>query len=732
VTAEGGPAPDGALGDLRAALNAIAFARWGYAIASLLALFVTNPAPQSVALVISVALVAGNLAVIRGMQGPRNAKDLSRLAFASVLLDLTVAVVWVILDTGGGGSGGQMYAALGLVGVEVAALYGSTATFAFMVAIMAILGGADAAAYTFFGRPVALPTVIIRVALLWSLILMARALLSQTFGGQGAPLQQTAGDGGTLTESKFQEVLDGAPNAIIAADDEGQVMMVNAAALRLFDHTRREIIGKPATALVPGIYEDLPHGSGARYLTKEVSTAGHDKTWQGARRDGTLFPAEVSYSTLQVGQRVLVAASVRDITDRIRAEQERDAYKTQLEEAQRLESLGRLAGGIAHDFNNMLNVILNYTDFVEEATNSDPEIKADLGEIRSAGKRAARLTQQLLRLAGREALRPEPMDLAEVVASMEGRLKSMLGPKSKLKVIIPKSLSLVLGDPTMINEVLGILVDNSVQAMAGGGEIIIEATDMMVTPAIAAQQPDLSPGKYVVMSVVDQGEGMDEETKTRALEPFFTTRVALGGGLGLPTAYGLVRQSGGTLLIESSPGAGTTVEVYLPAATEEDAVAASVSSNGDQPAVSARKAAAAARQLDMVMIMDHDDAARGNAADMLIRNNFEVVEARDGAEALRLAVEEQARVKVVIIDRVMGSMLDTGLPDMLKSLLPDAKMILMSVFSRSMLSSQGLDDPSLPFMGKDFNEAELVEKVREVIGGSASRPKVKSGAKKSK
>jgi PAS domain S-box-containing protein len=731
VTAEVGPGPEGALGDLRAALNAIAFARWGYAIASVLALLVTNPAPQSVALVVSVALVAGNLAVLRGMQGPRTAKELSRLAFASVGLDLTVALVWVILDTGGGG-GGQMYAALGLVGVEVAALYGSTTTFAFMVAILAILGGADAAAYSFFGRPIALPTVIIRVALLWSLILMARALLTESFGGQRGSLQQAEGDGGTLTEGKFQEVLDGAPNAIIAADNDGQVMMVNAAALRLFDHTRREIIGKPATALVQGIYEDLPHGSGARYLTKEVSTAGQDKSWQGTRRDGTLFPAEVSYSTLQVGQRVLVAASVRDITDRIRAEQERDAYKSQLEEAQRLESLGRLAGGIAHDFNNMLNVILNYTDFVEEATDSDPVIKADLGEIRSAGKRAARLTQQLLRLAGREALRPEPMNLAEVVASMEGRLKSMLGPKSKLKVIIPKSLSLVSGDPTMINEVLGILVDNSVQAMDGGGEIIIEATDMMVTPAIAAQQPDLSPGKYVVMSVVDQGEGMDEETKTRALEPFFTTRVALGGGLGLPTAYGLVRQSGGTLLIESSPGAGTTVEVYLPAATEEDVVTASVSSNGDQRGVTARRATASARQLDMVLIMDHDDTARANAADMLIRNNFEVVEARDGAEALRLAVEEQARLKVVLIDRVMGSMLDTGLPDMLKSLLPDAKMILMSVFSRQMLSSQGLDDPSLPFMGKDFNEAELVEKIREVIGGSGSRPKLKSTAKKTK
>jgi signal transduction histidine kinase/CheY-like chemotaxis protein len=439
-----------------------------------------------------------------------------------------------------------------------------------------------------------------------------------------------------------------------------------------------------------------------------------------------MFSAEVTYSTLQLGQRVLVAASVRDITDRIKAEQERDAYKSQLEEAQRLESLGRLAGGIAHDFNNMLNVILNYTDFVEEATNSDPTIKSDLGEIRAAGKRAARLTQQLLRLAGREALRPEPMNLAEEVHAMEGRLKSMLGPQGKLQVIIPNSLSFVMGDPTMINEVLGILVDNSAQAMPDGGEIVIEATDMQVTAQIAALQPDLTVGKYVVMSVSDTGEGMSDETRSRALEPFFTTRVALGGGLGLPTAYGLVRQSGGTLVIESTPGKGTTVEVYLPAATADSAVAASVSSEPEGPR---RGKQAHARELDMVLLLDHDEALRTRTADMLIRNNFQVVEARDGAEALRLAVEEQARIKLVMIDRVMGSMLDTGLPDMLKSLLPEAKMILMSTFSRSMLSSQGLDDPDLPFMSKDYSEEELVEKVREVIHGAASRPKATKGAR---
>jgi len=131
----------------------------------------------------------------------------------------------------------------------------------------------------------------------------------------------------------------------------------------------------------------------------------------------------------------------------------------------------------------------------------------------------------------------------------------------------------------------------------------------------------------------------------------------------------------------------------------------------------------------MVLLLDHDEALRTRTADMLIRNNFQVVEARDGAEALRLAVEEQARIKLVMIDRVMGSMLDTGLPDMLKSLLPDAKMILMSTFSRSMLSSQGLDDPDLPFMSKDYSEEELVEKVREVVYGAASRPQAVKGAR---
>ena len=704
---------------LSGSLSAIALARWVFVLASILATVVTNPNPQSVGVVVTVALVAGNLALLRGIQTAPSQRELRRLAVASVLLDLVVAVVWVAMDTAAP-VGGQMYLALGLVGVEVAALFGRTVTLGFLVAIMAIMGGAEVVGFTLFGRPEQLPVAIIRVAMLWSIVLLARAVLGGFARGgivaASAPLGQ--GASAELKESAFQEVLDGAPSAMIAADDAGQVVMVNAAALRVFDRTRREMLGIPAGNLVPGLYEDLPHGSGARYLTKEVTTAGQGRKWEGVRRDGSLFNAEVTYSTLQIGQKVLVAASVRDITDRIKAEQERDAYKSQLEEAQRLESLGRLAGGIAHDFNNMLNVILNYTDFVEEATENDPVIKADLGEIRGAGKRAARLTQQLLRLAGREALRPEPMNLAEEVHGMEGRLKSMLGPKVNLKVIIPNSLSLVLGDPTMINEVLGILVDNSAQAMAEGGEIVIEATDVQVNAQLAAQQPDLSVGGYVVMRVSDTGEGMDEDTRSRALEPFFTTRVALGGGLGLPTAYGLVRQSGGTLLIESEKGRGTTVEVYLPVATGDASVAASLSGPAESPR---RGRQAHGRELDMVLLLDHDEAVRTRTADMLIRNNFQVVEARDGAEALRLAVEEQARIKLVMIDRVMGSMLDTGLPDMLKSLLPESKMILMSTFSRSMLSSQGLDDPNLPFMSKDYTEEELLEKVREVVYGTAPR-----------
>ncbi|MDQ6748671.1 MAG: ATP-binding protein, partial [Candidatus Dormibacteraeota bacterium] len=350
------------------------------------------------------------------------------------------------------------------------------------------------------------------------------------------------------------------------------------------------------------------------------------------------------------------------------------------------------------------------------ATTSNPAIKADLGEIRSAGKRATRLTQQLLRLAGREALRAEPMDLAVVVAAMDGRLRSMLPPGVRLRVVIPGSLPAVRADPTMISEVLGVLVDNSAQATAGAGEIVIRATEVTVTPEVAAQQPDLSARPYVVMSVVDQGVGMDEKTRAGALEPFFTTRTEAGRGLGLPTAYGLVRQSGGALVIESAPRSGTTVRVYLPIVVEAAAANGSAFSIDQQLPLSARSAATAVRPPDMILVMDHDDVTRGDTANMLLRNQFDVVEARDGAEAVRLAVEEQHRIRLVIMDRVMGSMIDTGLPEMIKALLPDAKLILVSVFSRQMLASQGLDDPSVPFMTKDYSEAELVKRVREVLG----------------
>jgi len=295
----------------------------------------------------------------------------------------------------------------------------------------------------------------------------------------------------------------------------------------------------------------------------------------------------------------------------------------------------------------------------------------------------------------------------------------MLGPGATLRVDIPEGLSMVVADPTMINEVLGILVDNAAHAVSAGGEILVQASHAVVSAEANPLQLDLAPGAYVVMRVIDNGVGMDEDTRSRALEPFFSTRVSLGGGLGLPTAYGLVRQSGGLMQIDSAPGAGTTVDVYLRVA---DLAALRTAAGGaqDEPR---RGRQASARDLDMVLLLDPDQPARTRTAEILIRNNFQVVEARDGAEALRLAVEEQARIKLLIIDRVMGSMLDIGLPEMLQSLLPGARLILTSSLSRSVLSSQGLDDPSLPFLSKDCTEQQLLETVGEVVYGMTPRPR---------
>jgi PAS domain S-box-containing protein len=418
--------------------------------------------------------------------------------------------------------------------------------------------------------------------------------------GQAAELMRirllTALAGAERAEEKFRGLLEAAPDAIVCADADGRIVLVNAQAERLFRYGRDELAGQPVEILIPEDVRDAHPGHRAGYLADpRPRPMGAGTQLAGRRRDGSTFPAEVSLSAIDTDEGILVTAVVRDATERLeiaaererlRTQADRDRLERQLQQSQRLESLGQLAGGVAHDFNNLLGVISSYAAFAgEEIAHELPSerwqaVHDDIGQVQLAAERAAALTHQLLAFARQEVIQPRVLDLNEVVTSVEQLLARTLGEHIELITDLAADLPHVLADPGQIEQVLVNLAVNARDAMPGGGKLIIQTTSTDVGQP-AASQARLAPGRYVAIKVTDTGAGIPKDVLDRVFEPFFTTKPkGQGTGLGLATVYGIITQAGGGVRIYSEPGMGTVFTALLPLT---DQAAATASPQPTQP-----------------------------------------------------------------------------------------------------------------------------------------------------
>ncbi len=371
-------------------------------------------------------------------------------------------------------------------------------------------------------------------------------------------------------EAKLRGLLEAAPDAILGVDSSGLILLANAQAERLFGYRRDELIGQPVEILVPQSARAGHPGHRLGYVADpQARPMGAGMQLAGRRKDGTEFPAEISLSALETDDGLLVSAAVRDVTDRLEAQAERERLKAraererierQLHQSQRLESLGQLAGGVAHDFNNLLSVILNYSAFIAEALNADgwdedrrDHARGDIEQIRRAADRATALTHQLLAFARREVIRPKVIDLNSVVIEVQQLLRRTIGEHITLMTNLNPAVGMILADPGQIEQVLVNLTVNARDAMPAGGTISIDTEDLNITPRQAGRRR-IEPGHYVRLRVTDTGAGMPREVIDRAFEPFFTTKPkGQGTGLGLATVYGIMTQAGGGIWITSEP-----------------------------------------------------------------------------------------------------------------------------------------------------------------------------------
>jgi PAS domain S-box-containing protein len=390
---------------------------------------------------------------------------------------------------------------------------------------------------------------------------------------------------------------------------------------------------------------------------------------------------------------------------RKRAEAEKDRLEEQLQQAQKMESVGRLAGGVAHDFNNMLGVILGHADLALEQMAAEHPVHADLAEIRKAAGRSADLTRQLLAFARKQTIAPKVLDLNETVEGMLNMLRRLIGEDIQLNWRPGAELWPAKVDSSQIDQILTNLCVNARDAIAGVGQITIETGNTAFDAAYCADHAELAPGDYVRLSVSDSGCGMDKETLSHLFEPFFTTKgVGRGTGLGLATVYGAVKQNNGFISTCSEPGQGTMITIHLPRHAEKGGQAQKEAPV--QPDVRGR---------ETILLAEDEPSILKLTTKMLEKLGYTVLAASTPGEAIRLAREHTGNVHLLITDVVMPEMNGRDLAKNVLSIYPDIRRLFMSGYTADVIAHHGVLDEGVYFIQKPFAMKELAAKVRETL-----------------
>lgn len=402
------------------------------------------------------------------------------------------------------------------------------------------------------------------------------------------------------------------------------------------------------------------------------------------------------------GNMIALEGIARDITDRKKAEEEREKLQQQILQLQKMESIGRLAGGIAHDFNNVLNVILGYGEIILSKLHPQDPLREYVTHIVEAGKRAANLTQQLLAFSRKQTLKPQVTDINILIRNIEDMLHRLVGEDVILELSLSSNIGMVKVDPVQIEQVILNLVVNARDAMPHGGKLLIKTTTVNLDKDYVARYADLNPGKYVVLSVTDTGIGMDKETLSRIFEPFFTTKEK-GTGLGLATAYGIVRQSGGHIWVYSEPGRGTTFKIYLPVVEAKSEI------------VSVKSEELHSGRGEHILVVEDEKSLRELMVSFLTMLGYTVTVAANGGEALLLVEEKGVIPDLIITDIVMPYITGKQLVERLRRKHPYLKVIYMSGYaSEAVFDKEEMESNTL-FIQKPFSPKKLSEKIRMIL-----------------
>ena len=497
--------------------------------------------------------------------------------------------------------------------------------------------------------------------------------------------------------TRLSTAIEQSSATIVITDVEGTIQYVNPAFGEITGYTVGEALGQNPRVLKSGKQD-------ADFYRELWAIISNGATWKGQlvnkRKDGTFYTEEATISPVldEAGQIVNYVAVKRDITEHL-------ALTAQFEQAQKMESVGRLAGGVAHDFNNMLQAIMGHTEMVLEQINPAMSIFSDLQEVQKAAGHSANLVRQLLTFARKQPIAPQIIDLNGTVEGMLKMLRRLIGESIDLLWNPGKNLPPVKIDPSQIDQLLTNLCINAQDAIEDVGTITIVSEAATCDEAWCASHAGSLPGKYVLLSVSDTGCGMSGETMRHLFEPFFTTKeVGKGTGLGLATVYGVVKQNNGFIDVQSELGQGTTFKIYLPQQAPLP-----------DPSVEHTRLQPAERGSETVLLVEDETMILDMTTAMLKKLGYTVVPVTNPEEAIRQAHSDSEQIDLLITDVVMPAMNGRDLASTLRSRQPALKCLFMSGYTADIISRNGVLDEDVHFIQKPFSMQELAAKVRETL-----------------